>query len=232
LEFPQSGVPETANVGTSLITNAAEVQDNPARLDCDGFATDPELPSLFTARDTRLAQPIAHHKSLRSPENPLVRRGVSRRRLSGCGRYDRGSGAFLVVAIAPSTARSCWAISALGRPASIISSQGDRWHASGAWQSRHMGALPSSSPIPPGGWQRSSPEDSRSPWLAPAAAPCGELRGLRATARGRTSTDKKETMGRPRYRRTTPVDRIGQVLPQHIEIDGDGWHRVRIGARR
>jgi len=92
LEFPQSGVPETANVGTSLITNAAEVQDNPARLDCDGFATDPELPSLFTARDTRLAQPIAHHKSLRSPENPLVRRGVSRRRLSGCGRYDRGSG--------------------------------------------------------------------------------------------------------------------------------------------
>ena len=148
MEFPQSGVPETANVGTSLITNAAEVQDNPARLDCDGFATDPELPSLFTARDTRLAQPIAHHKSLRSPENPLVRRGVSRRRLSGCGRYDRGSGAFLVVAIAPSTARSCWAISALGRPASIISSQGDRWRASGAWQSRHMGALPSSSPIP------------------------------------------------------------------------------------
>ena len=231
MEFPQSGVPETANVGTSLITNAAEVQDNPARLDCDGFATDPELPSLFTARDTRLAQPIAHHKSLRSPENPLVRRGVSRRRLSGCGRYDRGSGAFLVVAIAPSTARSCWAISALGRPASIISSQGDRWHASGAWQSRHMGALPSSSPIPL--------EDGNYPPRrivdrldSPAAAPCGDLRSLRATARGRTSTDKKETMGRPRYRRTTPVDRIGQVLPQHIEIDGDGWHRVRIGARR
>jgi hypothetical protein len=29
----------------------------------------------------------------------------------------------------------------------------------------------------------------------------------------------------------TPVNRTGLALPQHIEIDRDGWRRVRIGGR-
>jgi hypothetical protein len=38
-------------------------------------------------------------------------------------------------------------------------------------------------------------------------------------------------MGSTRTGNAGLINRIGQALPQRIEIDRDGWRRVRIGGR-
>jgi hypothetical protein len=41
----------------------------------------------------------------------------------------------------------------------------------------------------------------------------------------------ERAMGSTPTGNAAPINRRGQVLPQHIEIDRDGWRRVRVTGR-